>query len=457
MFEWLLKLDVIRGPHSTGVARIPLVGDPQLVKCVGTTWDMMNQKSGELYNRKDGHKDLLGEYKVLMGHNRWATIGAVNEANAHPFHTGSIIGAHNGTLTAMANWRLDDERDYQTDSECIFHNFDKNGLEVTMDKLDGAWAFTWYDLKENTFNLLRNEERPCYFCFSENGKTMYYASEDWMLYTALEKANVVMAGDDNGVYMTSEDTHYKIEMDKVSGGTGIIGGVTKTIRKGRQYPKYTSSVTSNINWSKTVNSSNTSFGRGDVAPPPSLLDFKGMVGKFEEFFVASYKTDEQGKDYVAGWFINHEKIEARIYCPKDGELYKQLDDCSIQTFYGKVKKIGRDRGGVYTTMDMRTIKPVTWGTKAAKELDAGDDIPWDDFLAARQEPEQYAKEVIIGYDGSPCTKEEFEFDTNRGCAWCGVMPETKESQDITWIDKKVFLCDNCSSDQEIVAYTKQAL
>lgn len=449
-----MKLDVIRGPHSTGVARIPIEGEPQLVKVVGTTWDMYNQKPKEFFNRESDVRDIFGDFKVLMGHNRWPTAGKVSEENAHPFHTGKIVGAHNGTLTAMANWRLDDERDFQTDSECIFHNFDKNGVEVTMDKLDGAWAFSWFDQKENTFNLLRNNERPCHFCFSESGKTMYYASEDWMLYTALDKANVKMLNGDEGVFTLAEDTHYKIDLNNISGENGVLGGTTKETRKGKQYPKYTSHVTTNKDWKGWSPSTTTHYNI------PLLMDFKDMVGKYEEFFVASYKTDDQGKDYVSGWFINREKIETRIYCKKDTAIWKQLDDSSIQTFYGKVKKINKDKSGCYATMDIRTIKPVTWDVKAAiQSFPANDDdeIPWDDFQATRQSPEQYAKDVIIGYDGSPCTKEEFEFDTNRGCAWCGVMPEPEDSQHITWIDKKVFLCEGCASDQEIIQYTKQAL
>jgi hypothetical protein len=261
--------------------------------------------------------------------------------------------------------------------------------------------------------------------------------------------------------MTSENIHYKIDLANMAGEAGVLGAITKDQRKGKQYPKYTSHVTKN--WSHTVTSSNSAFNKtAGGYKAPAIMDFKDMVGKFEEFFVASYKTDEQGKDFVAGWFINREQIECRIYCPKDEELYKQLDDSSIQTFYGKVKKIGKDKGGVYTTMDMRTIKPVTWESKAAAEYTAkdeelDDEIPWDDFLATRTPPERYADGVIVGYDGSPCTKQEFEFDTNRGCAWCGVMPTPEESQDITWLDKKVFLCQDCAADQEIISYTKQAL
>ena len=93
-FKFLLELDTTRGPHSTGVfigVRTPTqFMTNKLIKSLGTPWD--------LYNKPEWKTALHGMNKVLIGHNRYATRGAVSELNAHPFEFGRVVGAHNGTI-----------------------------------------------------------------------------------------------------------------------------------------------------------------------------------------------------------------------------------------------------------------------------------------------------------------------------------------------------------------------
>ena len=86
VFELLLKFDTVRGPHSTGIARVDMNNQVQVVKGTGTPWHLAKAKQAEYYNDTARDADeVKGNFKVLMGHNRWATVGAVNEDNAHPF------------------------------------------------------------------------------------------------------------------------------------------------------------------------------------------------------------------------------------------------------------------------------------------------------------------------------------------------------------------------------------
>lgn len=145
---------------------------------------------------------MVGTVNVLMGHNRWATQGAVNSVNAHPFQINDIYGAHNGTLRAQ--WRLEDHHDFEVDSENIFHHIDKMGVEDLWANVDGAAALTWWDEDKKMFHFLRNSERPLYYVFDENSKAMYYASEKGMLSLALDR-NSVKYGEINEV---ATDTLY---------------------------------------------------------------------------------------------------------------------------------------------------------------------------------------------------------------------------------------------------------
>lgn len=75
----------------------------------------------------------------LAGHTRAATQGKVSKRNAHPFRYGSIIGAHNGIVSAP------DE--YKVDSEYLIDSLDKSGndYQKALADIDGWWALTWFD------------------------------------------------------------------------------------------------------------------------------------------------------------------------------------------------------------------------------------------------------------------------------------------------------------------------
>ena len=65
-----------------------------------------------------------------------------------------------------------------------------NGVEDTIAKLNGAFALTWYDRENETMNMIRNTERTLYTVMSKDRKTMFWASEDWMLIVALRRAGI---------------------------------------------------------------------------------------------------------------------------------------------------------------------------------------------------------------------------------------------------------------------------
>src|SRR5690606_8536689 len=91
IFRTLLILDTVRGEHSTGVAAVRRnTEEVYLAKQLGNPFELFNDK------RYDTAINSIN--KVIIGHNRFATRGAVNKANAHPFENDLVVGAHNGTL-----------------------------------------------------------------------------------------------------------------------------------------------------------------------------------------------------------------------------------------------------------------------------------------------------------------------------------------------------------------------
>ena len=166
----LLILDYPRGKDSTGLASVSDKGKVEIIKETLNPLALMEMKKYEKVN------DAWGSY-ALIGHNRAATLGGVNAANAHPFTFGDVTGAHNGTLDMLSWKRLEKECGFDTDvdSAAVFASINEVGLNNTIKVMEtgntsqkGAWALTYYDGTDNTINFIRNKHRPLWYAISKD-------------------------------------------------------------------------------------------------------------------------------------------------------------------------------------------------------------------------------------------------------------------------------------------------
>ena len=177
----MLRVDQVRGLHSTGVCTVSGAGSQSVMKKAVHSTDFLDMKTA------DNMINALGN-KAIIGHNRYATKGAVNTQNAHPFTSGGITGVHNGTLTQQS--LLDDWGKFEVDSENIMHCLNKNGIDDTVKKLCGAFTLVWHNSKTDTFHMVRNSQRPMHYAYTKDGNSMLYASEEWMVLVAAHKNNL---------------------------------------------------------------------------------------------------------------------------------------------------------------------------------------------------------------------------------------------------------------------------
>ena len=201
VFTELLLVDVVRGHHSTGAALVKRWNDEILVeKAPVPSPDFI---------RSQAYKPFIDtlDVKVMIGHNRYATIGEKIAENAHPFQFDNLVGAHNGTLDHWALNRLDNYKDFGTDSEALYYSVSKYGIRSTIDKISGAWALTWFDKQNNTINLLRNAKRPLYYAYSEDRCTIFWGSEPEMLEWILKRNRVHLF--EKTVFACDADKHYR--------------------------------------------------------------------------------------------------------------------------------------------------------------------------------------------------------------------------------------------------------
>jgi predicted glutamine amidotransferase len=182
VFKQLLFVDALRGPHSTGVAINGGDNKVQTYKRSVNSTDFLQLKQGDAI-ASTSNTDFL------LGHNRYATQGAINDANAHPFTYGNVTLAHNGTLTDQTN--LPDHKQFTVDSENIAYAM---GLaedpEQVISLLKGAFTLTWYNDYELKFYMVRNEERPMWIAHNKSRDVYYYASEKLMLEAILVRNNI---------------------------------------------------------------------------------------------------------------------------------------------------------------------------------------------------------------------------------------------------------------------------
>jgi len=167
-----LYLDALRGMDATGLMTVDSLGDITVNKKAMPSADFLQLKKVD---------DQISDYcnRVFIGHNRFATRGAINDENSHPFQHGKITMVHNGSL--LNTHTLPDHRDFNVDSENIAHSINKIGVHETLKLLDGAFTLIWWDDEEKRVKMVRNAQRPLHLAKISKKNTIIWASEKPML------------------------------------------------------------------------------------------------------------------------------------------------------------------------------------------------------------------------------------------------------------------------------------
>lgn len=182
-FRSALIVDQIRGFHSTGFFKVNQpYGNSAHLGTVYTAKKAFCANDFLEIKQVDQMLTGLGNTDILIGHNRWATMGSIAHHTAHPFTHGDVTLVHNGTL----HWFQDIDKNnmFDIDSEAICYalsQVEPDKAHTVLELLDGAYALIWYDARIGKVRAARNSERPLHFCFSKDNKDLLIASESGML------------------------------------------------------------------------------------------------------------------------------------------------------------------------------------------------------------------------------------------------------------------------------------
>lgn len=498
LFEKLLFCDTFRGDHSTGVmsgyfthgttpdyfvdVNKAALNGPEFIK--SEAWASAKSRYFDvLYqNARKPVRTLKTPY-FMVGHNRYATMGAKTATNAHPFQVGNVTLVHNGTLVDQD--LLPDSAAFEVDSHNIAHAINKEGIVTTLTKLDGAFTLIWHDARDNTVNIIRNEERPFHLAQTASGDWFGASEEDMLMWilTRENKYSKYKSGPtvkthfecEVGVqYIFDVSTGKFVFKESIKHELPVFPVKTKTAWW-NSYAYGSSSARSN-DYGTSTRSSATSYNSYSQSAN-YLLEHHGVgvkTGETLKFcgFDHSPYPSNPNSGLLEGYVDNlTEYVEVKAHAI-DASLYRQYGNYTgvIQNAYLKNGSL------TIIVSSVKALPPEEEEVKQKKEDVDGDEPPFDtaDTVVRMDDGLIFTKQQWVESDLSTCTRcmtaikfEEAEVaasygnmgyicyqceqELTRDVADCGfaLLPAPRDPNDF----EETFTCEGCKED---VALSKES-
>lgn len=431
-----------------------------------------------LFDLKSFDKVFSGQSCVFIGHNRARTVGETTRKNAHPFMFDNILGAHNGTLDYSNKSRLQNGSDFKTDSEAIFNNIEVHGIENTIGKIedDQGYALTWYDRRDHTINLLRNEHRPLWFIFLNNKRTLAWASEYSILFAGLDTAGITIDKDEKA-NLTTKNVHYSWAIPQT-----LADSFGEPVRNTYTNYKKVSYVTYNNN--KHYGQYGGGSGQGNFSSKGSTDFLEGFEGVDDDDWSGyPFMYSDQNKKIPEEKKQQTTVITPTVITPETScfNVDKRAGDigesCIIKTSDSfkknrfemqsqekKIPAVKELKNAVkrYDGPDLKVFRLQSDGkyivyrfneTSTLWDVTVTEDVPSDTpftilnidsnhcFKHERKTKTRPKRIYYKGYRGEKLEREPFEKLMQEGCLNCERKPQWGNK--VAFLAKDVFLCEFC--------------
>ena len=428
-FKWLLNFDTTRGEHSTGVLSVSPTNETHVYKELGTPYKLFDK-----FPEQFPKGVYEGKTQLLMGHNRFATQGAIVAENAHPFEFENVIGAHNGTVAAWACNSLHNNNLYEIDSQKLYaqlnHNADVQELWKHLeDSHTTAASLTFWDKRDSSLNFVRNSQRPMVVVLSKDGNTLFYASEEWMLTIACGVSGVSIQKPET----LDKNHHYKLSIKE---GKMVLN------KKAVEPKKWLA-----------VSSSTYNVGFANTAKSTKMVDLRidHIVEDANAPYVAITKldgaTEESGAcvppviDRAELFALTKEffKLHKEIY---EGDVTLSVDESYFFQGYNQTDL----RYGAF-----RLIKSLKEEIEELKAEKSNWEKPGKDFP-----PFAIAKDILGNSVQGRALKHALDAAGNN-CSCCGITNIKKGdllyAHGGVFLSTKEFICGDCVSEGFLEYYT----
>lgn len=462
-----LATGVLRGMDSTGVFAVEkdYEDSARYVKLASHALDFLDCKEWEEF-AKD-----MANFHFVIGHNRAATLGSINNRNAHPFQEGAITLVHNGTLRGQGGLAESIPKRIEVDSHEIAYSLNKVGpneaIPKVVSKLNGAFMLIWYDGRDRSLNLIRNHDRSFHMGWSTYLGGYYFASEADHLYWLNARMNLGITS--GNVWSLDPGHHLKFPVGETKPRVKKVELAARTYYSGYGRKKHTAAAST----PKTQNSSGSGGGsstrsvnfndvyiggRLQEVPAPLQTALKEMKLDVDDRLMGDAFEFEKlnGHRYaIRGWLRDLGEeflvLDASAY---EVGLLKQSPSCVVRPLglrYEWDERLGREEPVVVSKIVHASgVPPESLLRRKHSDLATK---PAE--LCGEQFPLLTKNKVIIGGpgehkfrmpDGTELTYLEWTKQTDEGCALCGRQIAAHEAVNMWWTSEFEPICGDCESN-----------